>query len=97
MSNRDKGLLRAYFKDTVDKFEEYCNDPEQHHKIFEELGFTLVEDECDGFCPELVDKNCIRMNRETDMIRSKIFGDSSRMKLDSRFHGNDGTIPDKLE
>jgi hypothetical protein len=28
------------------------NDPEQHHKGFTELGFTYMEDGCDGFCLE---------------------------------------------
>jgi len=32
------------------------NDPEQHHKIFTELGFTYVEDGCDGFCPQCKQK-----------------------------------------
>ncbi len=52
MDKIDKEILRTYFRDTVEKFEKYYDDPEQHHKIFEELGFTLVEDGCDGFCPE---------------------------------------------
>ena len=52
----NKDVLRAYFMDTVEKFEKYYNDPEQHHKIFTELGFTLVEDGCDGFCPECEQK-----------------------------------------
>jgi len=28
------------------------NKNEQEHKIFTELGFTRVDDGCDGFCPE---------------------------------------------
>ncbi len=48
----EKEALRAYSKDTVEKFEQYFNDPEQFHKIFTELGFTYVDDGCEGFCPE---------------------------------------------
>ena len=48
----EKEALRTYFNETVKKFEQYYNDPEQHHKIFTELGFTYVEDGCDGFYPE---------------------------------------------
>lgn len=51
-NNLDKEKLRAQFRDTVEKFEQYFNDPEQFHKIFTELGFTYVDDGCDGFCPE---------------------------------------------
>lgn len=50
--NLDKRKLRAQFKDKVEKFEQYFNDPEQFNKIFTELGFTYVEDSCEGFCPE---------------------------------------------
>lgn len=48
----DKEALKVYFRETVEKFERYFDDPEQFHKIFSELGFTYVEDGCDGFCPE---------------------------------------------
>jgi hypothetical protein len=44
--------LSSEFKDRVEKFDKYFNDPEQFNKIFTELGFTYVEDGCDGFCPE---------------------------------------------
>lgn len=44
--------LKAHFNETVKKFEKYWNDPEQEQKIFTELGFTFVDDGCDGFCPE---------------------------------------------
>jgi len=51
-NNFDSDELIEYFHDKVEKFEEYFNDPDQEHKIFTELGFKLVEDGCDGFCPE---------------------------------------------
>jgi hypothetical protein len=54
--NISKEALRANFNDTVKEFGKYYNDPEQHHKIFTELGFTLVDDGCDGFCPECEQK-----------------------------------------
>jgi len=49
---QNKKALRRHFKDRVEKFDKYFNDPEQFNKIFTELGFTYVEDGCDGFCPE---------------------------------------------
>jgi len=52
----EKEALRKHFNETVEKFEKYYNDPEQHHKIFTELGFTYVDDGCDGFCPECEQK-----------------------------------------
>lgn len=48
----DKEALKVYFRGTVKKFERCFDDPEQFHKIFTELGFSYVEDGCDGFCPE---------------------------------------------
>lgn len=50
--NLNKEKLQAQFKDRVEKFEQYFNDPEQFHKIFTELGFIYVNDGCDDFCPE---------------------------------------------
>jgi len=43
--------------DIKQKFEEYFHDPEQQHKIFTELGFTYVDDGCDGYCPKCGQKN----------------------------------------
>lgn len=47
-----RNAIGASFRDRVEKFEKYYNDPEQFNKIFTELGFTYIEDGCDGFCPE---------------------------------------------
>ena len=57
--------MGAYFKDTVKKFEKYCNDPEQFHEIFTELGFIYVDDGCDGFCPECEQKLECEVYEET--------------------------------
>jgi hypothetical protein len=38
------------FEEKVEKFGEYMHDPEQHGKIFSELGFAYVEDGCGGNC-----------------------------------------------
>ena len=51
-SRTDSNHLSSEVKNRVEKFEQYFNDPEQFNKIFTELGFTYVEDGCDGFCPE---------------------------------------------
>lgn len=50
--NLDEEAREAYFRDVGEKFEQYFSDPEQYHKIFSELGFTYVDDGCDGFWPE---------------------------------------------
>jgi len=47
------------FKERVKKFSQYYNNPKEFHKIFTELGFSYVNDGCDGFCPECEKKdNC---------------------------------------
>ena len=38
------------FDEKVEKFGQYMDDPEHHSKIFTELGFTYVDDGCDGDC-----------------------------------------------
>ncbi len=45
------------FEERVEKFEKYSKDPEQQYKILSELGFTYVDDGCDGFCPECEQKD----------------------------------------
>lgn len=37
-------------KKRIELFERYHNDPDQHHKIFTELGFSYMVDECDFNC-----------------------------------------------
>lgn len=59
-----KKIFKAHFKDTVEKFEQYYNDPEQFHKISTELGFTYVDDGCDGFCPECKQKSECEVYKE---------------------------------
>lgn len=43
-------------KKRVELFERYHGDPDQHHKIFTELGFSYTVDECDGNCPDCKEK-----------------------------------------
>lgn len=45
------------FKERVSKFSQYYNNPKEFHKIFTELGFSYVDDGCDGFCPECEKKD----------------------------------------
>jgi hypothetical protein len=40
----------------IDLFERYHNDPDQHHKIFTELGFSYMVDECDFNCADCKEK-----------------------------------------
>jgi len=45
------------FKERVKKFDQYYNNPKEFHKIFTELGFSYVDDGCDGYCPECEKKD----------------------------------------
>ena len=45
------------FKERVEKYEQYSKDPQEFHKMFTELGFTYVDDGCDGYCPECEKKD----------------------------------------
>ncbi len=62
--NFDSDAFNTDFNDRVEKFEEYFNDPAREHKIFTELGFTYVDDGCDGFCPECEQKNLCKVYPE---------------------------------
>ena len=48
---RNRPKKEMTFQERVEKFEEYSKDPEQQYKIFSELGFSYVDDGCDGYCP----------------------------------------------
>jgi hypothetical protein len=50
MSKKPDGITE--FLNRAKLFENYHDDPEQYHKIFTELGFSYVADDCDGYCPE---------------------------------------------
>jgi hypothetical protein len=39
-------------KKRIELFERYHNDPDQYHKIFTELGFSYMADDCDGICKD---------------------------------------------
>jgi hypothetical protein len=43
-------------KKRIELFESYHNDPDQHHKLFTELGFSYMVDECDGNCTDCKEK-----------------------------------------
>jgi len=44
------------FKKRVELFERYHNDPDQHHKLFTELGFSYIINYCDGNCADCNEK-----------------------------------------
>lgn len=44
------------FRKRVELFECYYQDPDQHHKIFTELGFSYIVDDCDGNCLDCKDQ-----------------------------------------
>ena len=52
------------FDERVKKFEEYDRNPEQQYKIFSELGFTYVDDGCDGYCPDCQQKDTCKVAPE---------------------------------
>jgi hypothetical protein len=60
------------FEEIVEKFDEYMHDPEQLNKIFSELGFSYVDDECEGDCPHCEKKNSCTVYANTkDSPKSK--------------------------
>jgi hypothetical protein len=54
---KNKSKEDMTFEERVERFEKYDNDPEQHYKIYSELGFSYVDDGCDGFCPNCEQKD----------------------------------------
>ena len=53
--NRSKGEMTS--KERVEKFDKYFHDPDQFHKIFSELGFSYVDDGCNGACDHCEQKD----------------------------------------
>lgn len=43
-------------KKQIELFDRYHNDPDQHHKLFTEFGFSYMADECDGNCTDCKEK-----------------------------------------
>lgn len=39
-------------KKLIELFDRYYNDPDQYHKLFSELGFSYMVDECEGNCTD---------------------------------------------
>jgi hypothetical protein len=52
LENMPDKPVNVDFKRRVELFERYYNDPDQYHKIFTELGFSYVVDDCDGYCSD---------------------------------------------
>jgi hypothetical protein len=46
------GEVTPEFRERVELFERYSRDELEYPKIFSELGFTFIDDGCDGYCPE---------------------------------------------
>jgi hypothetical protein len=62
------------FEEKVEKFDKYMHDPEQFNKIFSELGFSYVDDWCEGNCPHCEKKNNCTVyadNKDWDYPKSK--------------------------
>ncbi len=56
----------------VEKFNEYVHDPEQFSKIFSELGFSYVDDGCEGDCYACEKKNgCTVYDNIKDASKSR--------------------------
>lgn len=43
-------------KKRIELFDRYHNDPDQYHKLFTELGFSYMVDECDFNCVDCENK-----------------------------------------
>jgi hypothetical protein len=67
------------FNEKVEKFGEYVRDPEKHGKIFTELGFTFVDDGCEGDCD-----NCLTKSDCTVYPEVLKFEEKAKMKKPNR-------------
>ena len=50
MDKKGKPKKKKDFQEVVKEFDKYFQDPDQFYKIFSELGFSYVEDDCNGAC-----------------------------------------------
>jgi hypothetical protein len=50
MDEKGKPKKKKDFQEVVKEFDKYFHDPDQFYKIFSELGFSYVEDDCNGAC-----------------------------------------------
>ena len=60
LSRRNKkrrAIVSSHSPERVEEYEQYSKNPKEFHKILTELGFTYVDDGCDGYCPEYEKKD----------------------------------------
>ena len=50
MDKKGKPKKKKDFQEVVKEFDKYFHDSDQFYKIFSELGFSYVEDDCNGAC-----------------------------------------------
>ena len=50
MDKKGKPKKKKDFQEVVKDFDKYFHDPDQFYEIFSELGFSYVEDDCNGAC-----------------------------------------------
>lgn len=50
MDKKGEPKKKKDFHEVVKEFDKYFHDPNQFYKIFSELGFSYVEDDCNGAC-----------------------------------------------
>lgn len=71
------------FKKRVKKFSQYFGDLKQHGKIFSELGFSFVDDGCDGWCPGCEQKSTctVYVSKEWEPVVKSIGKKKTRKKI----------------
>ncbi len=69
----ERDAIKAYFRERTKRFDEYHDDLEEFHEVFTELGFTSIDDGCDGFCPECKQITTCAVYRETKEDWDRIY------------------------
>jgi hypothetical protein len=57
MDKKGKPKKEKNFQEVVKEFDRYFHDPDQFYKIFSELGFSYVDDGCNGACDHCEQKD----------------------------------------
>jgi len=60
------------FQEVVKEFDKYFHDPDQFYKIFSELGFSYVDDGCNGACDHCEQKDTCETYAEINSKDNKL-------------------------
>lgn len=48
----EQEIIKAYLNKQTQKYEPYFSLPMQFHQISMEMAFSIIQESCNGFCPE---------------------------------------------